>query len=205
MKTIKQMNTQELLHMDFDEWNKLSVSEMKSAVSKLRKTANARLSRLVEKKMKTPARTSLEKSGGKISSAVSGKTEKETLSKLRKEFFRAKSFLEAETSTISGYKAVKKRTIENLGLNKNITDKQYERLWSTYEKLKEQNPEVESRTYRYTILKTLSNEIVENPSFGVDRMVERMNRIMENDDLYRQMIDEMDDEDNEGFSEFFEM
>ena len=194
----------ELLHIDFDKWQQMTVPEMRKAVSQLRKTVNARAGRLEKAGLKTPALQALKKSGGSISTRTKkGASPQKQLSQLRKEFYRAKSFLESETSTVKGFKNVRKRTVEALGLNKKITPKQYDKLWKVYEKLKEQNPEVESRNYRYHILSSLSDEIVDNPRLSIKSLVSKMGDMIRSGEAYEEMIDE-DGDDYEGFSRFFE-
>lgn len=184
--------------MTSGEFMKMGVAELKTELRKMQKTAHSRLSRLEKAGLKTQAAAGLKRSGGRISVSTKGLSEKAALKKLRKEFTRAKTFLESETSTVSGYRSQKKRVSQAIGISENLSDKQYEKVWKAYEKLKEQNPEVESRGYRYSILKTLSDEIEHNPRKSVKSIVDKVDEMMKDNTIYEQS------ESGEDVSSFFE-
>lgn len=172
-KTVEQ-----ILDLPFNELNKLTESQLKTAVGRLVSAGNKRLRRFEEKRGKLP---NAGKQGDyeqvKFSTVGKDKTE------LLEEFKRARSFMRAETSSLAGYKRVKKKTGEGLkeagykNLQEQINDmtsKNYDRFWQAYEKLKELKPEVSEQNLKYVVLEKMGKYVQGKKWFNVDKLVQKM-------------------------------
>jgi hypothetical protein len=185
-------SSKNLSSVGYSDFNKMTKAELRAVVSRLADTANKRVARMKRAGISTPALRHAEMSGGKFS------TKGKDINALRAEYARVKGFLEAKTSTQSGWREVKKNTITELkkqGIN--VTQKDFDRLWETYEKLKEVSPDVASRQLKYSVLKDVSNAIKEDktPDEIATEMTKRLSEI------YEEQAELMDD----GVSGFFEI
>lgn len=121
---------QDLLNISATNLNKMTRSELSKVVSQLGSAANKRLKRFEESGIKSGAYSQTIKAGR---FSARGKS----LNQLRNEYIREKQFLESKTSTIRGYREVKRNFEKNIiGTNNTLTDKQYERFWRFYNKAK---------------------------------------------------------------------
>ncbi len=148
--------------MDIAEFNRLTKKELKQAVRTLSYSANRRLREFAEADEESPATRYAEESGGFFTGQG-----KDTVNELRAEFMRAKGYLTAKTSTLEGWEETRAQTVESLqeaGVKEveDLTDDQYEIMWKAYERVKENNPEVASKQFKYSVL----NEIA---SYATDR------------------------------------
>lgn len=156
---------QNILDMPLHELNKMTDSELKVVVGRLVSAGNKRLRRYYAKKGEMPV------AGSKVKRTnVNGKVkyERQNLSYEQRKFSvagkdrtalfeelkRAKNFFNAETSSLAGEKAIKResqRTLKsNFGIEVNDVD--YDMYWKAFERVKELNPEIDERNYKYTIL-----------------------------------------------------
>lgn len=141
------MTTKQYLEMDLPDFLMMNNSQLRKAVGVLRDTANKRYKRIKQSIGDTQATQALERSGGKISSKGL------SFNELRKEFIRAKNFLEKKTSTIKGYREIENKTISGLAKQGvHISTDDYKNFWSIYEKVKEIDPMVADKQYKYKIL-----------------------------------------------------
>jgi len=148
------MTVQDILNMDNATFNKLNASEMRKVVSRLVSAGNKRLRSFERAGESSPASRHVAKSGGAFS------TRGKDLNALRAEYMRAKNFMQAKTGTRKGWKQVKKETIA--GLKKQgveMTESQFDDVWTTYEELKELSPEVANRGLKYSVLKDVANMV----------------------------------------------
>lgn len=188
----------DLLAMDLKEFNRLNRKDLADVVGRLVSAGNKRYRRLVEAGKITPAVEKLRKSGGVLS--AKGKN----LNELRKEFSRAKSFLQDQTSTKRGYEKVKKETSKKLkkaaeewrkkGVN--ISDENVEDFIRAYEMLKEIDQAADYFMIRYEVQAELADKIEAgiNIHDAVEQMKERIH------DIYEENIWE---EEYDKFYEFF--
>lgn len=146
------MSVQDILNLDNETFNKLGISDMRKVVGRLVSVGNKRL-RTFEKRGETSPATRyiMQKSGGMFS------TRGKNLNQLRAEYVRAKSFLQAKTGTIKGWKNVKEKTLAKLKTTYriDITPEQFDDFWKAYEDLKELDPEVSNKKFKYTALKEI--------------------------------------------------
>lgn len=182
---------QQLLSMDENQFNRLNAQEMRKAVRTLAIEAGKRFRELesIEDDFISPALTRIRKSGGKISSA--GKN----LNQLRREFSRAATFLKDRTSTAQSFKHFRadlEYELQKSGVP--LTDTQYKRFWTAYNKLTEQHKDIENtRSFKYEVMRNIieqvdigasPDEIIENFEKEVDgktRLQEIYEKHQEND------------------------
>lgn len=162
---IKGKTVQNILDTPLYDLKKMTDSELRTVVGRLVSAGNKRLRRYESKKGEMPV------AGSKVKrTTVNGKVKYErqnlvyeqrkfsTAGKDRtalfEEFKRAKNFFNAETSSLAGEKSIKRESQKvlksNFGIEVNDID--YDMYWKAFERVKELNPEVDERNYKYTIL-----------------------------------------------------
>lgn len=158
------MSVQDILNMDIETFNKLNASDLRKVVGRLVSAGNKRLRSFERAGESSPATRHVEKSGGAFS------TKGKDLNALRAEYTRAKNFMQAKTGTRKGWKQVKKETIQ--GLRKHgveMSESQFEDVWTAYEDLKEISPEVANRGLKYSVLKDVA-DMVTNTDKSADEI-----------------------------------
>ena len=146
------MSVQDILNMDINTFNKLNTSDLRKVVGRLVSAGNKRLRSFERAGESSPATRYVAKSGGVFS------TRGKDLNALRSEYTRAKNFMQSKTGTRKGWKQVKKETIS--GLKKHgveMTESQFDEVWTAYEDLKELSPEVANRGLKYSVLKEVAD------------------------------------------------
>lgn len=158
------MSVQDILNMDIKTFNKLNTSDLRKVVGRLVSAGNKRLRSFERAGESSPATRHVEKSGGAFS------TKGKDLNALRAEYTRAKNFMQSKTGTRKGWKQVKKETIQ--GLRKHgveMSENQFENVWTAYEDLKEISPEVANRGLKYSVLKDVA-DMVTNTDKSADEI-----------------------------------
>ena len=150
------MSVQDILNMDIDTFNKLNTSDLRKVVGRLVSAGNKRLRSFERAGERSPATRHVAKSGGKFS------TKGKDLNALRSEYTRAKNFMQAKTGTRKGWKQVKRETIASLKKHGvEMTERQFDDVWTAYEDLKELSPEVANRGLKYSVLKDVANMVTD--------------------------------------------
>ena len=150
------MSVQDILNMDINTFNKLNTTDLRKVVGRLVSAGNKRLRSFERAGERSPATRHVAKSGGKFS------TKGKDLNALRSEYTRAKNFMQAKTGTRKGWKQVKKETIASLKKNGvEMTERQFDDVWTAYEDLKELSPEVANRGLKYSVLKDVANMVTD--------------------------------------------
>ena len=148
------MTIKEIMNLSTDQFNKLTKSELRKATNQLVSAANKRIRRFEQADQKSPALSHVMEHGGRFS------TRGKSFNQVRSEYARARRFLESETGNIRGARRVETRVISGLhNAGVDISPDQYNQFWSAYEKLKELNPEVADKRFKYMAMKELSNRI----------------------------------------------
>ena len=150
------MSVQDILNMDIDTFNKLNTSDLRKVVGRLVSAGNKRLRSFERAGESSPATRYVENSGGVFS------TRGKDLNALRAEYTRAKNFLQAATGTRKGWRQVKNETLA--GLKKHgveMTESQFNDVWTAYEDLKELSPEVANRGLKYSVLKDIADVVTD--------------------------------------------
>lgn len=189
------LSVNDILNMDINTFNKLSVSDLRKVVGRLVSAGNKRLRSFEKAGESSPATRHVEKSGGKFS------TKGKDLNALRAEFTRAKNFLQAKTGTRKGWKQTKKEVIS--GLKKQgveMSESQFNDVWQAYENLKELSPEVANRGLKYTVLKDIADMVTDREKSADEiatALHENLSRIYEDQEGMDNGLD--------GVSGFFEI
>ena len=142
----------DILNMDIVDFNRLSEKDLKLVVGRMVSAVNKRLRRFEKKGISTPATRALMKSGGVLS--VKGKN----ANQLRKEYARARNFLNMETSTQKGYKKVQEKitdTLKQRGVD--IEPDELDELFEVWNDLIEIDPSVSLSKDKYTLMQDIAN------------------------------------------------
>lgn len=186
------MGIKDILSMGLNEFNKLKENQLRSLTNKLVSAANKRVRRFHAAGQKSPALSKVEQEG-KFS------TRNKSFNELRQEFARTRRFLQSETGNIRGAKRVQNQVINNLNRSGvSITRDQYNIFFDAYEKLKQQNPEVAERRFKYMAMKEISARIIDDtdPAAIAEALANDFNSIYE--------ATEEEEQDAYAISEFFE-
>ena len=220
------MNINDLLNLDIRDVQKMTRNELAKAVSTLGSAANKRVKRQIEKDISSPAVRGFVRAGGlepvngefklakggyntkdmgngvtKVSALISVKGK--NINQLRSEYVRAKTFLNAKTSTIKGFKQVQKEFETRIG-GKLTTDEQKD-FWSAYNKLSELEPNFLKLFGSDRMQQYLRNEMTQNPGRETDALVKVGKDRLE--EMYRQIEEEYNSKEGgiNGVSDFFEL
>lgn len=187
MKTLK-----ELQDVSIEELNSADRSTLSKWVSKMASAANKRLKRLEQKGMESPAVISVGNSGGKF--GARGKN----LNQLRSEFIRVKNFLKMKTSTIRGYKKVKKDFFDRVEATTKqrleLTDDFLNKFWRVYDKTANLAPFIKGSEPRQKMVFDL---MVDNKNLSEDELLEELNSRFTN--FYEEEEDITDEFDTSSF------
>lgn len=154
--------TKDLLQIDTSRYKQ---DDLKKYARRIFSIANRRLKRLIDSGESTPALSGLARSMGfdpaffdydDVKFTVKGKS----LNQLRSDLKDARAFLNNETSTITGWKKVKNKTLSALSAEGvNLTDENWDLFWKSYEKLKEIDPSVAIRGLKYPVQAEVLKEV----------------------------------------------
>lgn len=133
---IKNMTAGEIASMSLEQFNRLTASEAKQALNKVRRAVNQRLRRLdAAIDYTSPARQQLKRSGGgseRLRAASASRNA--NLSELK----RGMDFLNSKTSTVTGARAHFNKAKEYLGLSDNATKEDIREAYEEFEKIQEE-------------------------------------------------------------------
>ena len=146
-----------LLNIDADVLYSLSESNMRQVIKKLRPEVKRRIKEFGNDP--SPAVGKFLRSGGGFS------PDKQDLNSLRSEFMRMKMFLDAKTSTASGWEDSVDKTIKAMNeLGVQFTRSNFKDVWRAYSILAELDESVTSRELKYLVLKQIIELQGENRS-----------------------------------------
>lgn len=169
------LSIDDILNMDIVDFNRLSEKDLKLVVGRMVSAVNKRLRRFAKKGISTPATRALMKSGGVLS--VKGKN----ANQLRKEYARARNFLNMETSTQKGYKKVQEKitdTLKQRGVN--IEPDELDELFEVWNDLIEIDPSVSLNKDKYQLMQDIANMPDDiNVSEKIQKAKERYTEIYE--------------------------
>lgn len=172
------MITQQLLNKTQREVTNMTEAELRKAVSVLRSTARKRYERLVESETYSPAAQYMVKSAR--GQYVLPTVKNLSVSELKNEYKRYKTFLQMKTSTVSGTKKAKKaqkEATETL-IGRELTDEEITDLWQMVDEL--QNTDVGGVLNYKQISETVGDIMIEHPDFSkVDILDLARNRLVE--------------------------
>lgn len=188
----KKTKWEELIDVSIKDFNKMTEPEMRTVVKSLNRIANQRLRRAAAKGIKTPATEGVKRSGGVFT------TRNKNLNELRAEYRRVSNFLTSKTSTIKGFKQVKKETAESLKkVGVDIDPDTLDDTMMIYEQLKERNPWIQARGFKYAVFQEIDN--IDDEIDIEDKILQLQEEL---NDIYERSIDENDGFDK-GVSDYF--
>ena len=162
-------NINELINLDINDVQKLKRSDLAKVVSQLSAAANKRVKRLSQTAVGelSPAyQRALQH--GKFGAA--GKN----INQLRNEYAEVRNFLKLKTSSVSGWKKVRKNTENRLGSKFTSVD-QEKRFWRAYRQLEADNYGAVHAVGSTESQRLLSQEMEQNTSDDlIDRMLDRL-------------------------------
>lgn len=162
----------DLMNMDI---NRMSIKELRSAVTRLNSAANKRVRTLRKQELNSPALRTL---GNESKFSIKGLSSQ---AELRVAMYKVSDFLKNKTSTTRGYKDVRKKTMNSLkkaGVT-GVTSDKLDKMFKVFDKLKEIDPSIEFLGTKYKIL----DNIVE---------IEEAQQDITADELLQIMIDKRD-------------
>ncbi len=184
---------EKLLQTSIQDFNKMTEPELRSVVRQLNRIANQRLRRAVAKGISTPATAAAQRGGGTFT------TRNKNLNELRAEYRRVANFLTSRTSTIKGFNQVKKETAETLKKSGvDIDPNDLDETMRIYEQLKEQNPWIQSKGYKYAVFQEID---------AIDDDLDIEEKILKMQDQLNEMYEEVNDRDaafRSNVSKYFE-
>lgn len=188
-------STSELLNMSSGDVSNLSRSQLAQVVSRIASAANKRIRGLQKAGIDSPAYKRVLESGGNIS------TRGKNLNQLRAEFLRAKQFMDAKTSSVSGYKKVIDNTAKKLrdaGVT-NANASNVQDLLKIYDRLTQLDPNAKGRGLKYKLLNVIGDQMHIDPTASVTDIVYTVERQLD------AIIEENERSNNDEFSEWFEV
>lgn len=175
MIKVKGMTVEDILNMDQSEWARLSRADLAKVTRRLADAANKRLRSFEHAEDYSPATEAAKRSGGSFTTGGKNRNQ------LEHEFARARSFLKAETSTRTGWKNVKDRTIRNFEKSTGVTipKDQFNEFWEAYEKLRDLDPDIVNRAIKYKAMEELVQKLLDGktPEEVVSEMHGRISEI----------------------------
>lgn len=189
------MSVSDILNIDNDTFNNLGLKDMRLVVGRLVSAGNKRMRRMEEKGQASPAYLKAIETGGRFS------TKGKTLNELRQEYARAREFLKQKSSSLSGWKELKKSTQKKLkeqfGIE--ISTDRLEQIFAVYERLKEIDPNMAMNSLKYTVIEEIDK--LSQKEFDSEKVLQEMQDKLT--ELYERK--EAARYDNDGPSAFFEM
>lgn len=185
----KRMSVKSMINIDIEKFNKLKADELRDMIRKMSIVSERRIKTLEKNELYTPAYYSFMNGEVDLTTKNEKFTEIKkpstsidamTIQELRSEFRRQKNFLKAETSTVKGYEEYRRDVIRKMkeeGIK--ITQKQYGKFFTAYERLRELDSSIAERGYRYSVFKTLSSYIIDK-KYDIDEAVIKIYEELEN-------------------------
>lgn len=179
-----------ILSMPQIELSKLNRSEMAKVVGRLVSAGNKRIRRLQTDKDKSFALRPL--TNPKTGDVEMFSTKGKDLKELQKEYVKIKNFMQNKTSTLKGWKEVKKdikSSLKEKGVE--FDDDKWSGFFDTYGKLSELDPIYRTKMYKYNLMGEIATEI-DNGKDGeelLDEMEGRLKDIYEEQQEYEKQFD----------------
>lgn len=156
------MTVKEIMNMQYAEFNRMTEKELRAVVLVLADAGNKRLKDFETEGISSPAYVYIKDHGGKFS------TKGKNLQELKHEFTRAINFMGSATGTVRGARKLYIQVSTKLAeKGVKITPEQYDKFWKSYEKLKDKDPRITERQYKYGVLTAISNVIQKKPDITV--------------------------------------
>ena len=182
---MRRLKWQQIVNITPEQFNQLSLKELKGYTQILASAGNKRIKRFKEAGEDSPSVDAVLKKG-KFS------TKDKSFQQLRAEFMGAKRFMESRTGSLANMTKLRTENIAKLkaeGIS--ITKDQYKNFWRAYEELKKDDPTVASKNFKYAILENINKYQKDNKKVNVDDIV---NYIKEHkSEIYEQAEEQRND------------
>lgn len=225
------MSVADIMNMDNRTFNKLSASDLRKVVGRLVSAGNKRIRNLQKGGYTTPALRGLEKTGGVLSTKGKDLNALRSEYARARNFLASKTstkagYIDVRNETIKEIKRRQKldiraaavndvetqlqnmgKTVKDIGkreYNKMVEkalDERFDKIFRSYETLKEIDPSVSNRGLKYQTLKEITETITDNPELNVDEIAETIS------DQIKQIYEEQAQLNygDQSVSDFFEM
>lgn len=130
---IEGLSIENILDLDMEDVAKLSKKNLSRLAGRIQSAANKRIKRLREKGVAEYSPAIIRSLGNRVKFSIKGKTRNEIL----KEFKAIRRFLQAKTSSLSGFKAYKKRMESKIGTE--LDNEKMKKMWEIFRKYREGN------------------------------------------------------------------
>ena len=127
------LSISDILDLDFEDVNKMTKENLARITGRIQSAANKRIKRLREKGVAEYSPAIIRSLGNKVKFSIRGKSRASIL----KEFSQIKRFLQAKTSSLSGFKAYKKRIESKIGTP--LDNERMKKMWEIFRKYREGN------------------------------------------------------------------
>lgn len=169
--------------------NKLSMSELRAMNTRLVSAANKRIKRIESQNETSPALRAVKKSKKNFSSKGL-----KTLNEHRKLQAELRTFLQAETSTLTGIKKVKKATAQSLKEQgvKNVNENAINEMWEIFNKIAEIDSSVDTPVMKYAVVDSIMDEMTAGKTSDdiINSLYDRM------DEIYEQHVESLTEPEN---------
>ena len=153
-----------LTGISIEKFNKLKKEDLITLIRQMKYYSKKRIENLSKHNLYTPALQGY--SGSNIN------LDTMNIQQLRAEYRREKNFLKSETSTVKGYKKYQSHIIKEMrksGIK--IKRNQFDDFFSAYERLKELDPSVAERGFKYNILKSIESYMNDDYTNDTDDII----------------------------------
>lgn len=180
---IRGKTVEQIVNMPLKELEKLTESQLRTVVGRLVSAGNKRMRRMENFAMKG------DKSSGAqylfIQNGQMGTYQQLKFSTVGKdkdallqEFKRASSFMKSEKTSLKGIKGIRKKSLEGLrqmGIDiKNLSQTNYDRFWRAYDRLKELNPTIDEKKFKYAIIDKMSQIVSGMKEIDIEELINSM-------------------------------
>lgn len=125
---VKGLSISDIINIDLDTFNKMNESDLRHITSRLVSASNKRIRRLQKHNINSSALQGLGKEKVFTTKLPKNISKQQRVNRLRAEYSRARSFLNAETSTISGYNKFVKRTRKRIAKELNVSERTLKKM-----------------------------------------------------------------------------
>lgn len=173
------LSISDILDLDFEDVNKMTKENLARITGRIQSAANKRIKRLREKGVAEYSPAIIRSLGNKVKFSIRGKSRASIL----KEFSQIKRFLQAKTSSLSGFKAYKKRIESKIGTP--LDNERMKKMWEIFRKYREGNIGIFHRI----------NALANGKTYGSDQaeklIAEALKEGKSDDDILQMLDDRM--------------
>ena len=180
---IRGKTVEQITNMPLKELEKLTESQLRTVVGRLVSAGNKRMRRMENYAMKGDNSSGVQYlfiQNGQMGTYQQLKfsTVGKDKEALLQEFKRASSFMKSEKTSLKGIKKIRKKSLEGLrqmGINiGNLSQTNYDRFWRAYDKLKELNPTIDEKKFKYAIIDKMSQIVSGMKEIDIEDLINSM-------------------------------